>query len=94
MSVPAIAAVPTAVTGFVGAAQQGPVDTPVPVESAAAFAATFGSSLTPLSLAVSQFFENGGERTLIVGVGELAQRRRQRLRAETRGRGSRVVGAG
>ena len=69
MSVPAIAAVPTAVTGFVGAAQQGPVDTPVPVESAAAFAATFGSSLTPLSLAVSQFFENGGERALIVGVG-------------------------
>jgi phage tail sheath protein FI len=68
MSVPAIAGVATGVTAFVGVAAEGPFETAVPVASAALFAATFGSAVTPLSLAVSQFFENGGTHAIVVAV--------------------------
>ena len=68
MSVPAITGVTTGVTAFAGVVAEGPFDTAMPVASAAAFGATFGSTVTPLSLAVSQFFENGGTAAIIVGV--------------------------
>lgn len=60
---------PTAVTGFVGAADAGPVDTPVTVTSAAAHHATFGPSLDvgrPLGHAVDLFFANGGRQAVVV----------------------------
>jgi len=69
MTIPAITGVPTAVTAFVGAAQQGPTDLPVAVASGMVFTETFGSAVTPLSVAVSQFFNNSGEQALIVRVG-------------------------
>jgi uncharacterized protein len=72
MTVPAITGVPTAVTALVGAAQQGPKETPVPVTSGAAFSEIFGPEVTPLSVAVSQFFDNGGEQALVVRVGTSA----------------------
>lgn len=68
MSVPAITGVATGITAIVGVAGEGPLDTPVPVASAAAFAATFGAAVTPLSMAVSQFFENGGSDAIVVAV--------------------------
>jgi phage tail sheath protein FI len=69
----AIRAVPparTAVTGFVGAAAQGPVDQPVEVVSLGAFIAVFGSPdvAYPMSHAVAHFFENGGTRGEVVRV--------------------------
>lgn len=60
---------PTAVTGFVGAADDGPVDTPVTVTSAAAYHATFGPSLDAdrsLGHAVDLFFANGGRQAVVV----------------------------
>lgn len=68
MSVPAITGVATGVAAFVGVSAEGPFDTAVPVASAALFAATFGTSVTPLSLAVSQFFENGGTGAIVVAA--------------------------
>jgi uncharacterized protein len=64
-----IRALPTSVTGFVGAADSGPVDTPVAVTSAADFHATFGPSLgadRPLGHAVDLFFANGGASAVVV----------------------------
>ena len=64
-----IRALPTSVTGFVGAADSGPVDTPVTVTSAADFHATFGPSLgadRPLGHAVDLFFANGGTSAVVV----------------------------
>ncbi|WP_289017249.1 phage tail sheath subtilisin-like domain-containing protein [uncultured Ornithinimicrobium sp.] len=60
---------PTSVTGFVGAADAGPVDTPVTVTSAADYHATFGPSLDadrPLGHAVDLFFANGGTSAVVV----------------------------
>ncbi|MFK5584178.1 phage tail sheath subtilisin-like domain-containing protein [Ornithinimicrobium sp. LYQ131] len=60
---------PTAVTGFVGAADAGPVDTPVTVTSAAGYHATFGPTLAadrPLGHAVDLFFANGGRQAVVV----------------------------
>ena len=42
---------PTSVTGFVGAASAGPVDSPVTVTSAAGYHATFGPSLDAVKVA-------------------------------------------
>ncbi|MCE0488294.1 phage tail sheath family protein [Ornithinimicrobium sediminis] len=64
-----IRALPTSVTGFVGAADSGPVDTPVTVTSAADFHATFGPSLgadRPLGHAGDLFFANGGTSAIVV----------------------------
>lgn len=92
MPVPAITGVPTGTTAFVGVVPQGPLDTPVPLSSAAAFAATFGSALTPLSLAVSQFFANGGSAAVIVGV-PLSTRADEAVSADESEAGSRGLWA-
>ncbi|MFK5646787.1 phage tail sheath subtilisin-like domain-containing protein [Ornithinimicrobium sp. LYQ121] len=60
---------PTSVTGFVGAADAGPVDTPVTVTSAGDYHVTFGPSLDadrPLGHAVDLFFANGGRSAVVV----------------------------
>jgi phage tail sheath protein FI len=61
---------PTSVAAFVGRASAGPVDTPVPVRSAAEYAKRFGtpSASTPLSLALRDFFANGGSEAIVVRV--------------------------
>lgn len=62
--------VPTAVTAFVGRTLKGPVAEPVHVTSFARFQQLFGGlwQPSPLSYAVEQFFENGGEDAVIVRV--------------------------
>ena len=60
---------PTAVTGFVGACGQGPVDTPVTVTSPGEYHSIFGPSLgadQPLGHAVDLFFANGGTSAIVV----------------------------
>jgi phage tail sheath protein FI len=65
-----ITGVATSITAFVGAAQRGPVDTPVRVQSFAEFERAFGGlwRLSPMTYAVNQFFQNGGADALIVRV--------------------------
>ncbi|HEX4456650.1 MAG TPA: hypothetical protein VIA18_01690, partial [Polyangia bacterium] len=60
----------TDIAGFVGLAERGPIDTPVPVESVKQFEAHFGSFIGGgfLAYAVRGFFENGGVRCWIVRV--------------------------
>jgi uncharacterized protein len=69
-SAPGIAAVRTDIAGFVGIAERGPVDTPLPVESWRQFRAHFGGFLGSafLAYAVRGFFENGGQRCWVVRV--------------------------
>lgn len=60
---------PTSVIGFVGAAEAGPVGTPVAIRSAEEYHATFGPSLDadqPLGHAVDLFFANGGRSAVVV----------------------------
>ena len=66
----AIAALPTAVTAFVGRTLRGPVNQPVAIGSFAEFHQVFGGLWQPssLSYAVEQFFEHGGERAVVVRV--------------------------
>lgn len=66
----AIAAVRTDVAGFVGIAERGPVDVPVPVESWRQFQSHFGDVVGTAYLAytVRAFFENGGVRCWVVRV--------------------------
>jgi hypothetical protein len=66
----AIALVPTAVTAFVGRTLRGPVNRPVAVKSFAEFQQQFGGlwQPSPLSYAVEQFFECGGQRAVVVRV--------------------------
>lgn len=64
-----IAGVSTSVTAFVGAAQKGPVDTPVRIFNFAAFTRTFGGPIGqdhPMAYAVQHFFANGGSEAVIV----------------------------
>ena len=64
-----IVGVSTSVTAFVGAAGQGPVDTPVRIFSVADYARTFGPPLDaarPMGHAVAHFFANGGGEAVIV----------------------------
>jgi phage tail sheath protein FI len=67
---PAIHPVDTTITALVGLAADGPVAAPVEVTSAGEFTAHFGESVaeTTLSVAVRQFFENGGPRAIVVRV--------------------------
>lgn len=60
----------TAVTAFVGRTLKGPVGEPTRVESFAHYQQLFGGlwQPAPLSYAVEQFFENGGEAAVIVRV--------------------------
>jgi phage tail sheath protein FI len=69
-SAPVITAIRTDVAGFVGIAQRGLVDTPIPVESARQFEAHFGGFTGSgfLAYTVRAFFENGGRRCWIVRV--------------------------
>lgn len=72
------------VAGFVGFAERGPVDEPVPVEDPAQYRAIFGDDLvlalddrgTPiraaLPSAVRSFFDNGGRRAFVVRVARRA----------------------
>lgn len=66
----AIAAVRTDVAGFVGIAERGPVDLPVPVESYRQFQAHFGDVIGSgyLAYTVRAFFENGGRRCWVIRV--------------------------
>ena len=66
----AIVALPTAVTAFVGRTLRGPVNQPVTLRSFAEFHQVFGGlwQPSPLSYAVEQFFEHGGERAVVVRV--------------------------
>ena len=66
----AIAALPTAVTAFVGRTLRGPVNRPVTLRSFAEFHQVFGGlwQPSPLSYAVEQFFEHGGEQAVVVRV--------------------------
>ncbi|HEY7396468.1 MAG TPA: phage tail sheath C-terminal domain-containing protein [Gemmatimonadaceae bacterium] len=65
-----IAAVRTDVAGFVGIADRGPLDVPVPVESWRQFQAHFGDVIGSgyLAYTVRAFFENGGSRCWVVRV--------------------------
>jgi hypothetical protein len=67
---PAVTVIRTDVTGFVGIAERGPLDRPVPVESWRQFQATFGPFIGGgfLAYAVRAFFENGGRRCWVVRV--------------------------
>lgn len=60
----------TSVTAFIGAAGQGAADKAVPIGSLADFSREFGeiSDKYPLSHAVRQFFDNGGENAVVVRV--------------------------
>jgi hypothetical protein len=65
-----IARAATAVVAFVGRTLRGPVNRPVPIHSFAEFQSVFGGlwQPSPLSYAVEQFYENGGDTSLIVRV--------------------------
>lgn len=67
---PPIAAVPTAVTAFVGAARRGPVNRAVPIDSLADFEQRFGglSATVETGYAVRQYFLNGGSAAWMVRV--------------------------
>jgi hypothetical protein len=62
--------VATAVTAFVGRTLKGPVNEPVCINSLAQYAQVFGGQWqsAPLSAAVEQYFEHGGELAVIVRV--------------------------
>src|SRR5690606_8579384 len=71
-----ITGVATSITAFIGSTLRGPVDTdplstgPIRVQSFAEFERTFGGlwRQSPMTYAVSQFFQNGGSDALIVRV--------------------------
>src|SRR4051794_28195950 len=67
-SVHTIVGVPTSVVGFVGAAPQGPVGTPVHLTSWSDYSRTFGplNAGVPLSYAVFLYFVNGGSIAEVV----------------------------
>lgn len=69
-SPPAVAAIRTDIAAFVGIAERGPLDTPVPVQSFRQFRAHFGDfcGQALLAYSVQAFFENGGRRAWIVRV--------------------------
>src|SRR5262245_64594487 len=62
----------TDVAAFIGIAERGPLDTPVPVESLRQFSAHFGNFIGGgyLAYSVRGFFENGGRRCWIVRVAQ------------------------
>ena len=67
---PPVTPLRTDITGFVGIAERGPVDVPVPVQSWQQFLSWFGG-ITPvgyLAVAVRGFLENGGRRCWVVRV--------------------------
>ncbi len=69
-TVPSIAGLRTDIAGFVGIAESGPLDTPVPVESFRQFQSHFGNFIggAYLTYVVRAFFENGGRRCWVIRV--------------------------
>jgi Bacteriophage tail sheath protein len=65
-----ITGVATSITAFVGAATEGPTDTPITVNNFGEYSSNFGgaSLSSPMSFAVSDFFRNGGSQAIIVRV--------------------------
>lgn len=65
-----VVALRTDVAAFVGMAERGPLDLPLPVESWEQFEAAFGGCVPYgyLAYAVKAFFENGGRRCWVVRV--------------------------
>ena len=65
-----IPGVDTAITAFIGSALRGVENEPVLIQDFGVYERTFGSlsRLHPMSFAVSQFFNNGGQKALIVRV--------------------------
>ncbi len=65
-----IGLVASAVTAFVGRALRGPVNTPVSLHGFADYQQVFGGlwQPSPLSYAVEQFFEHGGQHAIVVRV--------------------------
>jgi len=63
-----IAGVATSTTAFIGRAARGPVGDPITVTSFGDFARTFGGLWEPstLGFAVRDFFQNGGNRAIVV----------------------------
>jgi len=60
----------TDISAFVGIAERGPIDVPVPIQSWRQFASWFGDLIGTgyLAYAVRAFFENGGRRCWVVRV--------------------------
>lgn len=71
---PVIAGVATSIAAFIGRAWRGPVDRPVFVGSFSEFTRLFGGVWreSMLSIAVKQFFENGGTQAIVVRVASRA----------------------
>lgn len=67
---PPVTPLRTDITAFVGIAERGPVDVPVPVESWQQFVSWFGGCIPGgyLAYAVRGFLENGGRRCWVVRV--------------------------
>jgi uncharacterized protein len=64
-----ITGVPTSIAAFVGTAPRGPDSTAVAVGSLLEYERTFGTlDASPLNMAVSLFYQNGGSEALIVRV--------------------------
>src|SRR6185295_17812796 len=65
-----ITGVATSITAFIGRALQGPVDQAVRIQSFADYTRLYGGlwQASPMSHAVSQFFQHGGGDAIIVRV--------------------------
>ena len=63
-----ITGVATSVAAFVGLAERGPINDPQPLTSMADYSRQFGavSSRYPMAVGVNDFYENGGERAIVV----------------------------
>ena len=74
-----IVALPTAVTAFIGRTLKGSLDTPTPIDSFAEYQRLFGGlwQPAPLSYAVEQFFDNGGQQAggILVADGKVISNR-------------------
>ncbi len=68
----ALDAAGTSVTAFIGMTEQGPMNEALEINTLAGFEKTFGdaSGKSTLPHAVRQFFENGGQRAIIVRVAD------------------------
>jgi uncharacterized protein len=73
-----IASAPTSITAFVGATAKGPLNTATDIASIAQYGETFGapSPVSPVSIAVFQFFSNGGRHAVVVRTASAGGRSR------------------
>jgi phage tail sheath protein FI len=65
-----IEGVETSITAFIGPAERGPINVPVPISQLPEFNQVFGGlgNGSPLSMAIWAFFLNGGARAIVVRV--------------------------